>query len=216
MVKAVFFDLDGTLLDTVHDIRAHLNATLRLFGYPELTLESTKAYIGDGAANLVRRALPDGEEGAFEKCFSEFGNRYANSDGALIKIFPGVKGFLNRQKEQGRILAVITNKPQGAVDVCMRRFFPEEPFAFVSGESGLFPRKPDPSLTRYAALTLRVAPRECVFVGDGETDVLTARNAGMRGIAALWGYRSREQLAAAGAREFVSSFEELEKLLEGA
>ena len=84
----------------------------------------------------------------------------------------------------------------------------------MGGDDGSFPCKPDPTLTRYAALTLRVPMRECVFVGDGETDVLTAKNAGMYGISALWGYRSRELLAAAGATCFARDAGELEALLK--
>ncbi len=213
-MRAVFFDLDGTLCDTVGDIRFHVNAMLASRGYPILSVEQTKRYIGNGARHLVERALPPNAEDT-QDCYEQFMESFSKSDGALISLYAGEREALERLKEEGMRLAVITNKPQAAVHGTLAKFFPDRFFDFVGGDSGMFPIKPDPSLTRYAALSMRVSPAECVFVGDGETDVLTARNAGMRGIAALWGYRTREQLAEAGAREFASGFGELCKILLG-
>ncbi len=210
-MQAVFFDLDGTLLDTLSDIHAHVNKMLSAHGYPAITREQAREYVGDGAAKLIGRALPQGAD--FEECFAEFLSDFAQSDNSLTRLYEGEREALNAMKERGLKLAVITNKPQEATASTLNAFFPRGYFDFVGGDSGMFPCKPDPSLTRYAALTLRVAPRECVFVGDGETDVRTAAAAGMRGIAALWGYRSRERLLAAGAREFAESFGGLWKIL---
>lgn len=214
-MKAVFFDLDGTLCNTVGDIRYHVNKMLASRGYPELNEEQTKEYIGDGARRLIERALPEGARDV-EECFSLFMETFSRSDGSLVSLYEGERDVLESLKERGCRLAVVTNKPQEATLRCLGKFFPEGFFDFVGGDSGMFPIKPDPSLTRYGALTLRVAPCECVFVGDGETDVLTAKNAGMRGISALWGYRTRARLEAAGAREFAENFAQLAKILESA
>ncbi len=208
-MQAVFFDLDGTLLDTLPDIHAVLNETLLQFGYPPVTRAEAQAYIGEGAHRLIERALPAGA--CTEACFEWFTAHYAASKNALTKPFGGIGELLASLGKRAK-LAVITNKPQGATENCIAAFFPGR-FDFVAGDSGAFPCKPDPSLARYAALKLHVSPKDCVFVGDGETDVMTARNAGMRGISVLWGYRTKEQLAAAGAREFVSTPEELAKIL---
>ena len=213
MLKAVFFDLDGTLLDTLSDICARVNMTLRAFHYPEITEEQTRTYVGDGAKRLVERALGE-NAGNVDECFAYYLEHL--SDNQRTRLFEGEMEVLNALKARGVKLAVITNKSKPATMRCLTQFFPEGTFEFIGADSGMFPCKPDPSLTRYAALTLRVAPKECVFVGDGETDVLTAKRAGMRCVSVLWGYRTREQLEKAGATEFASSFAELGKILENA
>lgn len=212
-MHAIFLDLDGTLLDTLGDIHENLNKALMQFGYPCIDLEHTRAYIGHGARELVAQALPAGSQDV-DACADYFRAHYGTCANAHTKPYEGASEFLARARAAGLKLAVITNKSQDATERAVLQFFPNV-FDFVAGNSGAFPCKPDPSLTRYAALTMRVAPRDCVFVGDGETDVLTARNAGMRGIAALWGYRSRAQLEAAGAKVFAESFHALGDLIFG-
>ena len=121
--------------------------------------------------------------------------------------------LLKGLKARGVKLAVVTNKPQGAATTSIEKFYPAL-FDYVGGDSGMFPCKPDPTLTRYVALSLRVPLNECVLVGDGEADVRTAQNAGIRSISALWGYRTREQLVQAGATAFAATPAELKRLLE--
>ncbi len=209
-MEAVFFDLDGTLLDTAPDIRAALNRALTACGYAAIGETETVAFVGNGARKLIERAAPGGD---YEKVLSRFKEYYSASEHLLTRPYAGMQALAAGLKARGLKLAVVTNKLQRAADLLMERFFPGV-FDFVGGDDGSFPCKPDPTLTRYAALTLRVPMRECVFVGDGETDVLTAKNAGMYGISALWGYRSRELLAAAGATCFARDAGELEALLK--
>ena len=215
MVKAVFFDLDGTLLDTLPDIHACVCEMLRAFSYPEITQMQTQSYVGDGARKLIERALPKNATN-IDECHDFFRERYTKSGNSLTKLFEGETEALKALKARGLKLAIITNKPHTATYSCVEKFFPEGMFDFIGGDSGMFACKPDPSLTRYAALTLRVPLKECVFFGDGEADVLTAKNAGMRCLSVLWGYRTKQQLEKVGAREFVSSFSELVKVLENA
>ncbi len=212
MIRAVLFDLDGTILDTLSDIRRYVNDMLRARSYPEISLEQTRRYVGDGARQLIDRALPKDAPDA-EACFEAFRSAFAHNDQSETRLYPGELAVLKRLKATKK-LAVVTNKPQDAAEGCIRHFFPEGLFDFVGGDMGMFPCKPDPSLARYCALSLRVSPAECVFVGDGETDVLTARRAGMRGVSVLWGYRSKERLEEAGAELFAQNFSELEKILE--
>ncbi len=215
MIKAILFDLDGTLLDTLPDIRRHLNTALAKYGYPAIDGERTKRCIGDGAEALVQRALPENAE-YFDEVFAEFSKLYAENDNSCTRLFDGEKEALKRYLDRCVTIAIVTNKPQDATEGCIKKFFGDVPLSFYSGHSGAFPCKPDPSLALYAALTMRVPVGECAFVGDGETDARTAINAGMFGVSTLWGYRSEEELREAGATRFARSFEELEKILSNA
>jgi len=212
MIKAVLFDLDGTLLNTLDDIRYFVNEMLSRHGYPTISREQTAAYVGDGAKKLIERALPENAD--VESCFSEFMVRFSASDGKRTTLYDGELQTLVRLRERGMRLAVITNKPQAAADGCIRQFFPEKMFDFVGGDSGRFPRKPDPALSLYCAKVLHVPPSQCAFVGDGETDAEVAKAAGMHGIGALWGYRSKKQLLSVGANLFASDFSRLSNILE--
>lgn len=211
MAKAVFFDLDGTLLDTAADIRDALNGALASFGYPAVTYGETLSYVGNGARRLAERAVPEG--GDAEGVLAAFAKLYAGCRNEATRAYGGMAELLARLKQEGTKLAVITNKLQVSASRLIGKFYPAL-FDFVGGDDGTFPVKPDPSLTRYAALSMRVPLRDCVFVGDGETDVFTARNAGMVGVSVLWGYRTREQLAASGAQYFAEDVPALEKILK--
>lgn len=213
MLKAVFFDLDGTLLNTIPDIQACLNASLEKFGYPSVDEAHTKAYVGDGARLLIERALPANCPDT-DRVYEDFRARFAADPSERTHLYPDEADVLRALKARGLLLAVITNKPQDAAEAVLKRFFPAGTFDFVGGDTGMFPCKPDPSLARYAALKLRLPPAECAFVGDGEPDARVARNAGMQGISVLWGYRTREQLSAAGATLFAADFPSLQKILE--
>lgn len=211
-MNAVLFDLDGTLLDTLPDIALSLNQSLAAFGYPACPLDRVRSYVGDGAEKLIERATGEGKEKS-GSVYEDFRARYGNSPQSLTEPYEGILPLLHSLKEKGVKLAIVTNKPQEATDFIVRKFF-SGLFDFVGGDSGMFPVKPDPALARYCALTLRVPLKECVFVGDGEADVLTAKNAGMKGVSALWGYRTREELERAGADTFANDREELAKILE--
>ena len=213
MIKAVLFDLDGTLLDTVPDIQASVNDMLRRHGYPEIDYAQTCAYVGDGAKMLIERALPEGAPD-LDACYEDFRVHFAASKNELTRLYPDEMETLSALRARGLKIGVVTNKPQDAAENVLGQFFPEDFFDFIGGDSGLFPCKPDPSLARYAALSMRVSPADCAFVGDGETDARVAQNAGMQGVSVLWGYRTREQLEAAGAKVFVKDFPELQKFLE--
>ncbi len=207
MGKAVLFDLDGTLIDTLPDIRLSLNETLSGFGYPLLSAEETRAFIGDGAKKLVERALPAGAPD-FGAVYADFRARYAASANALTHPFAGIETLLRTLKEMGIGRAVVTNKPAEAAQRTVEQFFGGL-IDFVGGDSGEFPIKPDAALSLHAAKKMGAKTEDCLFVGDGEADVLTARNAGMGGVFVLWGYRSKAQLEAVGAERFVSSPREL-------
>ena len=213
MQKTVLFDLDGTLLDTLPDIRACVNDMLRSRGYPEIDEAQTRAYVGDGAKTLILRALPKGAPD-LESAYEQFRTAFAACSNAYTRLYPDEAEVLSALRGQGWKLGVVTNKPQEAADRVIAQFFPAGLFDYVGGDSGAFPCKPDPAPVRYAMLRLHTPPACCVFVGDGETDARAAAAAGAFGVSVLWGYRTREQLAAAGAERFAVSYRDLQKILK--
>ncbi len=210
MERAILFDLDGTLLDTLPDIRASLNGALEEYGYPPVSLETTMTFVGGGARRLIERAVPQG--GDVDGVLAGFSERYTHSENDLTRPYAGMEELLKELKRRGYGLAVVTNKLQTSAEKVIEKFYPNL-FNKVMGDSGMFPCKPDPTSARFVALSLRVAPRDCVLVGDGETDVFTARAAGMGGVSTLWGYRTRAELEAAGAKVFAEDVPALAALL---
>ncbi len=209
MESAILFDLDGTLLDTVPDIALCLNGTLEGFGCPPVSLERTRRAVGNGARKLMERVLPAGIP--MEEAFADFKRRYAASENLRTRAYDGAAETLRLLKAEGWKLAVLTNKPRAAAEKTLARFFAGM-FDFLIADDGKFPLKPDPASTLYCMETLGVPKESCVFVGDGETDVQTAKNAGIPCISALWGYREREELQRAGAAVFAEKFCELPAL----
>lgn len=213
MVKAVLFDLDGTLLNTSPDICKVLNDTFASFQLPPVSLSDTIAWVGGGVKKLLERAIPPSHQAQFNAIYTTFCKLYAESKNELTCLYPDEAEVLTALKQQGVKLAILTNKPQAATDGVYQKHLACFGFDVVLGESERFPIKPNPASCHYVLEQLGVSKEECVLVGDGEADVLTAQNAGIRGIAALWGYRSQSQLAACGARTFAESYIKLKSLL---
>ena len=214
MLKAVLFDLDGTLLDTLPDLNACMNAALEQFGCSPITAEQTRRYVGDGGLLFATRALPESErqnaEYFYKNVYCPIHVRCKNEH---TKMFAGEEDCLRALKREGIKLAVVTNKSQEAADVLANTLL--KPFGFdcVFGNRKGIPVKPDPTSAREVLRLFGVSPSEAVFVGDGETDVQTAKNAGLHSVSVLWGYRSKEELAAAGAERFAESFAQLKEIL---
>lgn len=213
MYKAVIFDLDGTLLDTSRDIQKVLNQTLSRFGLPTLSLEKTLEYVGNGAAKLIERAVPAERSELFDRVYGDYRVHFAACDNKLTTLYGGEAEVLCALKRAGLKLGLVTNKPQDATERVYNTYLAQFGFDFVHGNTGEYPLKPNPALALLAAERMGVKPDECLFVGDGEPDVATAQNAGMHGVSVLWGFRTKEQLAAAGATRFVKNYDELYKLI---
>ena len=213
MYKAIIFDLDGTLLDTSKDICKVLNKTLSHFSLPNVTLEQTVEYVGNGAKKLIERAVPKDYE-RVEEVYKYYSKLFANDDSTLTELYEGEAQALKTFKDLGIKLAIVTNKPQDATETVCNQHLSEYGFDFIAGNNGKFALKPDPALALYAMGNLGVKAEECLFVGDGETDVLTAKNANMDGVSVLWGFRSKSQLEEAGATRFVKSYGELTSLVK--
>ena len=206
MQKAVIFDLDGTLLDTLDDIVDSINAMLNEFGYKAIDKERVRAIIGRGAKKLIADALPvkvSDEE--FITRLETYNRIYDASGSPKTKLFGGIKEVLAELKKRGYKLAVLSNKPQRSTDKVAEKYLQGLGFDFIAGQSDKIKCKPDPAGALYVLQELGVKPENAYLVGDGETDVLAAINAKITGVCALWGNRTRAQLLAAGGKIFAET-----------
>ncbi|HSW36333.1 MAG TPA: HAD family hydrolase [Candidatus Limnocylindrales bacterium] len=200
--KAVIFDLDGTLLDTILDLALSVNAVLQRKGFREHPPEAYRYYIGDGIEMLVHRAFPDGsidEENLpilVNAVKEEYGRRWANH----TKPYPGVPELLSYLEDRQIPKAVFSNKPDEHTQKTVNAFLFRWTFAAVYGVKMGMPRKPDPQGVLLIAQQMRLEPRYIVYVGDTDTDMHAAVAAGMFPVGALWGYRSATELRDAGAQ----------------
>ena len=209
--ETVLFDMDGTLLDTLEDLRDGVNVTLGRHGYPEHTLQEIRTYVGSGAGVLIRKALPKGTpEEEFRQILKEYKEWYRINYCTRTRPYPGVRELLSTLRANGVKTAVVSNKPHAVTKKLAEKFFPGLP-AF--GQTDGAPRKPAPDMVWHALEALGADRGRSVYVGDSEVDVTTARNAKMPVITVDWGFRTVEQLRAAGADTIVSSAEELAALL---
>ena len=213
MYKAVIFDLDGTLLNSLGDILFHLNRTLAHFGLPQVEYGQAKSYIGNGARELVRRAIGGQNVDKLDEILTYYKGEYANSDNSRASLYEGEEDALKRLKSAGIKLAVLTNKPHAAALKANDVFFKDFNLDCVLGQKDGAKLKPSPEPVEEILKILQVDAKDCLLVGDGETDVLTAQNCGLACASVLWGYRTEEELRAAGATLFVSSFKTLEKII---
>ena len=205
-MTAVLFDLDGTLLDTLDDLTASTNAALSAFSLPPRTRDEVRRFVGNGAERLIRLALPGKEtDPPVEEVLKAFREHY--NAHCLDRTRPYV-GILEALEALSMPAAIVSNKPDSAVKPLCSRFFPGIP-AF--GETADCPRKPAPDML-FRGLAALGADR-CVYVGDSEVDILTARNAGMPCLSVLWGFRDKDTLEAAGGTVFCRTPEELPAIL---
>ena len=215
MNKAVIFDLDGTLLHTLPDILENINYMLSHYGYPLLDEQTIKGYIGTGARNLVKYSVNVSlTETELDDRLAYYNTFYTASPSLKTKIFDGIAEVLTALKNKGYKLAILTNKPQETTDTVYKNHLSKFGFDKVVGQSGKVKCKPDKTATLSILNELDVLPENAYFVGDGETDVETSINAGTKGIAVLWGYRSKEQLKKAGATVFANTPADLLNLIK--
>lgn len=202
MKKAVIFDLDGTLSDSIASIKYCGDLTLAKFGYGPYTEHDYKYFIGDGAANLVKRALTrsgDVELTKFDEAYALYKEIFAKNCMYQVKPYDGIPELLAALKEKGVRIAVLSNKPHGATLDVIRDLFGEGYFDHVQGQVEGMPIKPDPSGALHIMETFGVGPEECLYIGDTATDMKTGKGAGIFTVGALWGFREREELEGAHA-----------------
>ena len=210
---AVFFDLDGTVVDSLQDIADAVNHTMRRFGLPEHTPEALKPFLGWGVGQLMKSILPGASDARREEILSFYRPYYAAHAGDKSRPFPGILPMLERLKGDGLLLAILSNKPDAAVQPLARTYFAGV-MSLSAGEREGVRRKPWPDMLESAARQLGVELRRCLYVGDSEVDIDTADNAGIDCVCVTWGFRTREQLFRAGARYVVDTPEELVRFAE--
>lgn len=213
--RAVLFDLDGTLLDTLEDIADSVNRVLRHSGFPEHALEKYKYFVGDGMDILVRRALPgEGlDEATVAGCIEAVREEYARHWTDKTRIYEGVPEMLDWLLSRGFQLSILSNKPDEFTRVTVEKFLCRWPFHPVLGARPSVPKKPDSAAAFEVAKITGITPEEFVYLGDTDTDMKTAVSAGMFPVGVLWGFRPAEELFEAGAQIVLSRPMELRDLL---
>lgn len=214
--KAVLFDLDGTLLDTIEDLTAAMNAALKELDCPPRTVDECNFLVGAGLDNFARRALPESrrDERTIARCMSLMRKDYAGRWTTKTVAYDGIDRLLAGLGERGARFAVLSNKPHDFTRAMVAHFFGETGFEAVLGVRDGIPPKPDPTAARGIADDLRIAPGEFLYLGDTDIDMQTANAAGMYAVGATWGFRPREELIANGAKAIIDRPIELLPLLE--
>ena len=208
MKTGILFDLDGTLLDTLADLHDSVNFTLAHFGYPQRTLEEVRQFVGNGARRLMDQAVP--ENGDQDGAFAYFQSYYRDHCQIKTKPYDGIPEVLEILKQKYPI-AIVSNKPDAAVKVLCAQYFPG---IFALGEAPDCPRKPAPDMVYKAMASIGV--ERCIYVGDSEVDILTAKNAGVPCLSVLWGFRKREEMDVTYFCENTSEIpEKLEEIIHG-
>ena len=212
---AVLFDLDGTLLDTLEDIAAAVNRALVSLSLPPHPVESYRTFVGEGIAVLARRVLPPDRHSDADAaaCLAAISREYGNGLLAKTKPYDGVVDLLRELVKRNIGIAIVSNKPHDLTVRSVETLFAGIPFGAVFGQRKGIAAKPDPTQALAAARELRVAPGVCVYVGDSGIDMQTAVAAGMLPVGVLWGFRTREELLANGAKAIVSRPAEILALL---
>lgn len=213
-IRAVIWDLDGTLLDTLDDLAASVNAALEKNGLPQRTREEVRRFVGNGVKRLVERAVPTGTAQEKTACVYEaFVEHYAQHSRDQTRPYDGVIELLDTLAARGVKLGIVSNKIDFAVKALSQAYFGERMQVAV-GDAPTRERKPAPDSVLEAMRVLGVAAEETVYVGDSEVDVLTARHAGLRLCAVSWGFRDEACLRAAGAQRIADTPQRLLDMLE--
>ena len=203
--KAIIFDLDGTLTDTLEDLYLSTNYALRSCGLPERGLDEVRRFVGNGVRKLIERSVPKGTETIMlERCFEAFRAHYVIHCQDHTCLYPGIASLLTALHAKGYLMAVVSNKIQASVTELARTFF-QGVIDVAIGEQAGIPRKPAPEMVQEALKQLGIPASKAIYVGDSEVDILTAANAELPCISVLWGFRSRDFLLAHGASVLAES-----------
>lgn len=211
-MRACIFDLDGTLGDTRASLVRSVGLTLKEMGLPGITKEQCISFVGNGARCLMEKALKAAGEGSgkrLEEGMEVYGRIFEQNCTYQVVPYDGIEGILKELKSRGIKLAVLSNKPHRQTIKVVQAMYGKGLFEHIQGQKEGIPRKPDPAGIVYALEKLGADREECLYVGDSEVDVATGRNAGLKTIGVSWGFRTKEELKAAGAEYIIDKAEEL-------
>lgn len=222
-IKAIIFDLDGTLLDSIEDIAIAVNKSLVDLGFNPHDTKLYKSFVGDGVEELVKRALPEEQrtEENIEKMVEKFNAFYENQWLVNTRPFPGVIYLIQFAFDRKVKLAILSNKPRYFTKKMIRFYFrssmtglARSPFGVYSGAGDGLPNKPDPAAALQLANRLKIKPENIAFIGDMPVDMITAKKAGMLPLGAGWGFSTESELKKAGAVKVFANSNELVKYLD--
>ena len=213
MYQLAIFDLDGTLLDTLADLRQGINYALGTQGFAQRSMAEVRAFVGNGIWKLVERAVPAGtSEAQMDAVYEAFNPYYARHCADLTAPYDGILPLLQKLQAQGVVCALVSNKPDYAVQTLAAQYFPGLLAASAGAKDGVR-KKPAPDSVFAVIHQLGAEGLRAVYIGDSEVDVATARNAGMPCISVSWGFRDRDVLVNAGAETICDSMDALYRAL---
>ena len=215
MIKAVLFDLDGTLVNSLEDLAASTNYALAKFGFPTKKIEEFKYFVGDGIPKLIERVLPENsrDNDTHSKILKTFMNHYRLHYADNTTVYYGINEVLQELKSQNIKIAVISNKAQEMASAVVKKLLGDG-FDIVCGKKAEYPAKPEPALTLKIIDKLGVNPSECVIVGDSGIDCKTAVNAGCIGVGVLWGFRTKAELLENGANYIANNPQDIVSIIK--
>jgi phosphoglycolate phosphatase len=209
--KAVIFDLDGTLLDTLEDICDSTNSLLNRRGLPQHNMGAYRIMVGEGVIKLVERAFPDEffNDHSLDETVAELINEYKLRGDDKTKPYDGITDVLSALQKAQVSISIFTNKPQMMAERAINKHLSHYPFDQILGVQMGIPPKPDPLGVNQIMQSLAVGPQECLFVGDSDIDMATAENADIDGIGVSWGFRARAELEKSNAMRVIDHPTEL-------
>jgi phosphoglycolate phosphatase len=203
--KAILFDLDGTLLDTLEDLADSMNQALSELGFAAHPVEAYKYFVGDGAETMARRALPqeNRDEATVRQCHQRAKLCYSKHWADKTRLYPGIAELLEGLQELGAAMSILSNKPDEFTQQMVAKLLAGYDFKIVRGANSDTPIKPDPTAALQIAEQTNIPPAEFVYLGDTDTDMKTANAAGMLAVGAVWGFRTAKELTENGAKVLV-------------
>lgn len=211
-MKACIFDLDGTLTNTLESMTYSVNLTLEEMGLSKITKDQCRVFVGNGARVLMEKSLKaagDTDASRIEEGMEIYGRIFDQNCTYHVTHYEGIPEMLKVLKDKGIHLAVLSNKPDRQTVKVVKAIFGEELFDYAQGQKEGIRRKPEPDGVWYLMEQMHVSKEECLYIGDSEVDAATGRNAGLKTIGVLWGFRDRKTLETAGADDLIDRPDEL-------